>query len=170
MELWTYAPDQVNITIGGFYSVEGLADGTFVRISKDTKPLETARTTDGMVARRRVINDTYTIEITVMSGSPANNIFTRFWKIDEVTDLGKFPILIRDNSGTGYFFSNCAWVEQIPSLQFSTSVGNNAWIIRAHDGVLNIGGNSAQSNVENLAELALSGLPYVQRVLDAVGG
>ena len=104
-----------------------------------------------------------------MSGSPANNVFTRLWKIDELTDYGKFPILIKDHSGTGYFFSKSAWVEQIPTLQFSTSPDNNSWVIRAHDGVLNIGGNSEQSNIENLAELALSGLPYIQRVLDTIG-
>jgi hypothetical protein len=169
MELWTFIPEDVTVSIGAFYFVEGFSEGTFIEVSKDIQPLVTVRSTDGQVARRRVINDTYTIKLTVLRASAANNALTRLWKLDELTDQGKFPILIKDHSGTGYFFSKSAWVENIPSLQYSTSMESNTWLIRANDGVLNIGGNQPLTDLQNIADLSLSGLPYIERLLSSLG-
>lgn len=169
MSLWTYSPDDVDVLIGGFYKLEGIADGTFVKVTKDLPPFTTSRSTDGMVARKGVINSTYTIEISVLSTSPANNVFTRFWQADTLLNVGKFPILIKDNLGSGYFFSTTCWVEQIPSLEYSTSSTINMWTIRAHEGAIVIGGNDSQANIINAADYALSALPYARQILDRIG-
>lgn len=169
MNLWTYSPDDVNVLIGGFYSLKGIADGTFIKITKDLPPYTTSRSTDGMVARKSVVNSTFTIEISVLATSPANNVLTRFWQVDRLLNIGKFPILVKDSLGSGYFFSTTCWVEQIPSLEYSTSAVVNTWVIRAHDGAINIGGNDPQDDIINVADMALSALPYAQQILDRVG-
>ena len=169
MELWSYSPDQVDVLIAGFYEVEGFPEGTFIEITKDLMPVTTQRTTDGQIARKRVTNSTYTVRISLLAASAGNNLFTRLWRFDEETDLGKFPLLIRDRSGSGYFFSATTWIEEIPTLTYSTDMTTNTWVFRSNQGTLNIGGNSPQSDIENLTDLALSGLPYITSVIERLG-
>jgi hypothetical protein len=169
MNFFTYSPEDVDVLIAGFYKVEGLAEGTFIEISKDTMPLTSQRTTDGMVSRKRVTNSTYTVDISVMASSPANNLFTRLWRVDELTNLGKFPLLVKDGRGTGYFFSPTTWIETLPSIKYGTGMETNTWVLRAHNGIFNVGGNDPQSDIEILTDLALSGLPYIQQIINKVG-
>ena len=120
-----------------------------------------------MVARKYTSNSTFTVNITVMSGSPANDLFTRLWLLDEVTQKCKFPLLIKDSLGSGYFFSASTWFEVIPPLSYSTEYSNRVWGLRSNEGIIHIGGNDSVKDIENLANLILSGLPLVQQVLNA---
>lgn len=169
MDFCTYNSDDVDILIGGFYKVRGLSEGTYVKVKKDLVTNITVRSTDGMVARKKVVNSTFTVEITVLQASPANNTFTRLCKLDNVTGMGKFPLMIRDASGTGYFFSPTVWIEDIPELSFGTENNNKTWILRADSGEINVGGNDRQTALLDAADLLLSGLPYVKQVLERVG-
>lgn len=169
MDFCTYSSDDVDILIGGFYKVRGLSENTFVKIKKDLVTNTTVRSADGMVARKKVVNSTYTIEITVLQASPANNLFTRLWKLDNLTGLGKFPIMVRDASGSGYFFSPTVWLEDIPELSYGIGSTDKTWVLRADSGEINIGGNDRQTALLDAADLALSGLPYVKQLLDRLG-
>jgi hypothetical protein len=169
MSLWTYSPEDVVITIGGFYSIEGIPEGTFVDVKKDLMPFTAVRSTDGAVARTKVINTTYTIELSIMQSSPSNDMLTRLWQLDELTSQGKFPLLIKDTRGTGYFFSTETWIEGVPTLNFSSIRESQVWTLRSDMGYLHIGGNSENTAIEDVADLALSGLPYVQQVLQGAG-
>jgi hypothetical protein len=166
MNFWTYSPEDIQVLVGGFYRVDGLSEGTFVEVSKDVMPYTSSRSADGMVGRKFTNNNTYTVKITVMSTSAANDLFTRLWLLDELTQMAKFPLLIKDSIGSGYFFSASTWFEQIPPLSFSTSVENRVWGLRSNEGIIHIGGNDPISDIENVANMALSALPLVQQVLN----
>lgn len=169
MSFWNYSPEDVEILIGGFYPVEGLSSGTFVEVIKDIMPYTSSKSADGVVGRKYGSNSTFTVTITVMAGSPANDLFTKLWLLDEVTQMGKFPLLIKDSLGTGYFFSSTTWFEQIPPLSFGTDMGDRTWGLRSSQGIIHIGGNDPVGNIQNYANLALSGLPLVQQVLNSQG-
>lgn len=169
MDFCTYNSDDVDILVGGFYKVRGLSEGTYINIKKDLVTNTTVRSTDGIVARKKVVNSTFTIEVTTLQASPANNMFTRLWKLDNVTGMGKFPLMVRDASGTGYFFSPTVWIEDIPQLAYGTDNNDKTWILRADSGEINIGGNDRQTALLDAADLLLSGLPYVKQILDRVG-
>ena len=169
MNLWSYSPDDVVVTIGGFYSIEGIPEGTFINVKKDLQSMTSTRSTDGIVARAKVINSTYSIAISLMRSSPSNDMLTRLWQLDELTSMGKFPLLIKDTRGTGYFFSTETWIEEVPDLSYSDTVDSLTWGLRSDRGVIHIGGNDSNTAIEDLADLALSGLPYVQQVLSAAG-
>jgi hypothetical protein len=169
MNLWTYSPEDVLITIGGFYSIEGIPQGTFVSVRKDLPSFVSTRSTDGIVARTKVINSSYTIEITLMSTSPSNDTLTRLWQLDELTSMGKFPLLIKDTNGTGFFFSTETWIEVAPDLEYAETAGTFTWGLRSDGGMIHIGGNDENTAIEDIADLILSGLPYVQQVLSAQG-
>lgn len=169
MNFWSYSPEDVQVLIGGFYSVEGLADGQFVEVIKDVMPYTSTRSADGMLGRKHTKNNTYTINISVLAASPANDLFTRLWLADEITQKCKFPLLVKDSIGSGYFFSASTWFEVIPSLSYSTEMTNRTWGLRSNDGIIHIGGNDKPSDILNTANLILSGLPLVQQILEASG-
>ncbi len=165
MEIWTYSPDDVQVLIGGVVPVDGLAEGTFVEIKKDIMPYTSARATDGTVGRLRKTNSTYTVDITVMAGSPVNDLFTKFYLVDEQFGMGKFPFLVKDSLGTGYFFSPTTWIEIIPTLSYGTDMPTRTWGLRSNQGNMNIGGNDDASVVSELTTLALNNFPLVKDLL-----
>ena len=166
MALFSYCPEEVNVLVAGFIPLSGFVDGTFVNITKDVMPFSSARTADGTVSRLYNNDQTYTIEISLYNGSQTNDILTKLWQLDEITQKGKFPILIKDNSGTDLFFSTSTWIEQLPSMTKSTSVDTRTWVMRSSQAVINYGGNEEVSSLLNdLINAASSALPIVEGIL-----
>lgn len=170
MNFWSYSPEDIQVLIGGFYAVEGLADGTFVEVTKDVMPYTTTRSADRMTGRKYTNDSSFSVNISVINASPANDLFTRLWLLDEATQMAKFPLLIKDSLGSGYFYSSTTWFETIPPLSYSTDATTRTWGLRSNEGVIFIGGNDSQTAIENLANLALSGVPLVKQLLDNLGG
>lgn len=166
MSLWAYSPEDVQITIGSFFSLQGIAEGRFVEVVKDVMPYTSARSADGFVERKYTNNSTYSISVTLLRASPSNDTLSRLMNLDEATQNAKFPLLIKDSNGTGYFFSPSCWIESMPPLSYSTGEDTCVWGLRADSGVINVGGNDKVGVIEELANLLLSGLPLVQQVLN----
>lgn len=157
MSTRTYSPVDVNILLAGFYQVGGFTEGSFITISKDIQPYKTTRTADGKVARTFIKDDTYTITLNLASTSPANDILTKIYQVDSLTQYGKFPMFIKDNMGTSLFLAPTCWIKQVPDLEFSTKVTDRTWVIQATQCIPNFGGNEdASSALEDFAKVALS--------------
>ena len=166
MALFSYCPEEVNVLIAGFIPLKGFVNGTFVSISKDVLPFSAARTADGTVSRLYNNDQTYTIEITLYNGSQDNDILTKLWQLDEITQMGKFPLLVKDNSGTDLFFSTTTWIESPPVMAKSASVDSRVWVLRSSQAVINYGGNEEVSSLINdLVNIASSALPILEGVL-----
>lgn len=166
MALFSYCPEEVNVLVAGFIPLKGFVDGTFVNITKDVMPFSSARTADGTVSRLYNNDQTYTIEISLYNGSQDNDVLTKLWQLDEITQRGKFPLLIKDNSGTDLFFSTTTWIEQVPSMTKSASVDTRTWVLRSSQALINYGGNEQVSSLINdLVNLASSALPALEGVL-----
>lgn len=166
MSIFNYACDEVDILVAGFIPVEGLFDGTFVNIKKDILPFTARRTPDGSVARVHHRDLTYTITITLHSGSTSNDLFTKLWQLDEISQRGKFPLIIKDQSGTDLFASSTTWIESPPEIIKSTSVEARSWILRSSQAVINIGSNEdASSIIEDIFNSTISSIPGLQNIL-----
>ncbi len=165
--LFNYIPEEVTVLLAGIYSVEGYVDGTFVSVSKDVTPFTSKRTPDGTIARVYNNDRTYTIDITVHNGSKANDFMTLLWRADEISNgRGKFPVLIKDHSGTDLFFCTTAWIEQIPSVVKSNGIDARTWTIRASGGTINVGNNTEVAGVvDDLINLAIGSLPALEGLL-----
>ena len=158
--LFSYIPESVNCLIGGIIPVEGFVDGTFISVDKDEMPYSSVRMPDGTVARKKNTSQTYTITITLHNGAETNNLLTKMWQIDELTDRGKFPLLIKDQSGSDLLFSTESWIEGIPSMTKSNAIDSRVWVIKSAYAVINIGGNEEQSDLINdIVNIAASALP-----------
>ena len=158
--LFSYIPESVNCLIGGIIPVEGFVDGTFISVDKDEMPYSSVRMPDGTVARKKNTSQTYTITITLHNGAETNNLLTKMWQIDELTDRGKFPLLIKDQSGSDLLFSTESWIEGIPSMTKSNAIDSRVWVIKSAYAVINIGGNEEESSLlQDITNIAVSALP-----------
>lgn len=158
-----YSPSDVTITVAGLYSVTGFAEGTFVRIQKDTKQVTTIRAMDGSVSRIKSPDTGWKIEITLAQSSSANDIFSTLWNVDKVSGFGKFPLFIKDGSGSTMFMAATAWIEEIPDIIFSNQLETRTWKFAATDVLVNIGGNNDDSgDLESTLGLSASVLPILE--------
>lgn len=165
-DIFNYVPDSVQCLIGGLLPIAGFVDGTFINISKDTMPYTSVKTPDGTMARMYNADQTYTITITLHCGSSSNDVLTKFWQLDEITQRGKFPLLFKDLSGSDVFFSTNTWIENIPNISKSASVDSRIWVLRSSQATLNIGSNSTPSGIlQDLVNLAIGALPSLEGII-----
>jgi hypothetical protein len=158
--LFNYVPESVQCLIAGFIPIEGYVDGTFISVDKDEMPYSSVRMPDGTIARKYNNSQTYTITITLHNGAETNNLLTKMWQVDEITQRGKFPLLIKDQSGSDLLFSTESWIEGIPSLTKSNAIDSRVWVIKSAYAVINIGGNEEVSSLLNdITNIAVSALP-----------
>jgi hypothetical protein len=164
--IFNYNPDEIICVIAGITTIEGFVDGTFINVTKDVMPFSSKRTADGQVSRVYNNDQTYTIQITLHRGSPSNDILTKLWLVDELTQMGKFPLLLKDPTGSDLFFSATSWIESIPALAQSTTVDERVWTIRSSSAVINIGSNQEPSSlIEDIINAATGALPAIEGLL-----
>ena len=158
--LFNYCPESVNCLIAGFIPIEGFVDGTFISVDKDEMPYSSVRLPDGTIARKYNNSQTYTITITLHNGAETNNLLTKMWQVDEITQRGKFPLLIKDQSGSDLLFSTESWIEGIPRLTKSNAIDSRVWVIKSAFATINVGGNEEASNLlQDITNIAVSALP-----------
>lgn len=163
--IFNYNPDQVKVVVAGLMNLDGFVDGTFINISKDVVPFSSVRLPDGTVSRLYNNDQTYTVRITLHSGSGSNDFLTKLWYLDEITQRGKFPLMIKDLSGSDLFFSTNTWVEQPPAIVKSANVDARTWVLKSSSAVINIGGNGEPSGViDDLINLATSAIPGINGI------
>lgn len=161
MSLYHYSPKDVIVTIGGLYQINGYVDGTFINIVKDIKPFETTRAIDGEVARIYRKDTGYRLEITLAQSSPANDLLSAMYNVDIATQIGKFPLFIRDGRGSTTFMSLTTWIEDIPQVSFSNGMETRTWVFGCSQAALNIGGNAPMGTVESAAYFGAALLPLL---------
>ena len=166
INIFNYCPESVIILVAGFIPIEGYVDGTFVEVSKDILPFSSRRTADGTVSRLYNNDQTYTITLTLHNGSKSNDVLTKLWQLDEITQRGKFPLLIKDNSGSDLFFSTTSWIESTPTMTKSNSVDSRVWTLRSSQAVINHGSNLDPSSLLNdIANFATSAFPALEDII-----
>lgn len=158
--LFNYCPESVQCLIAGLIPITGFVDGTFISVDKDEMPYSDVRMPDGMIARKYNNSQTYTITITLHNGAETNNLLTKMWQVDELTQIGKFHLLIKDQSGSDLLFSTESWIEGIPSLTKSNAIDSRVWVIKSAFATINVGGNEEVSSLLNdITNIAVSALP-----------
>ena len=156
--LATYSPEDVIVSIAGFLPIEGLTEGTFISVSKDTPYFTTKESSDGVVSRVAHKSGLYTVQLTLMGTSPSNEVLTRMALLDNKTHIAKFPLIIKDTRGSTLLFSTSSWIESNPTTDYSIAVDNRIWSIKCAKAVLTVGGNTEQSDLMDDAIATISGL------------
>lgn len=162
MALSTYSPKDVIVSVAGFHTVQGYADGTFIKVSKDMKPFSTVRAMDGEMSRMYSQDDGYKVELTIMQSSSTNNVLSTLYNVDTATRIGKFPLFIKDSLGQSSFMAGTAWIEQIPDLTFGNQMETRTWVFGCSDAVIMFGGNEEVSQIEDALLVSSSTLPLLR--------
>jgi hypothetical protein len=119
-----------------------------------------------MTSRLFTNSQTYTIQVTLHRGSVSNDVLTKLWQLDELTQRGKFPLFIKDLSGTDLFFSTNTWIESLPNMVQSSSFDSRTWVLRSSQAVINVGSNQDASGIlQDLVNLASGAAQIVEGVL-----
>lgn len=161
MALKTYSPRDILVSIAGLHTVQGYADGTFVRIYKESAPFGMKRAMDGSVERLFNKDEGYKVDLTLAQSSETNNILSAIHNVDIATKAGKFPLLIRDMKGQTSFFAGTAWVEDIPEVTFSNGMETRTWIFGCTQAGLLVGGNGDVTSIESALLAGTSFLPVL---------
>ena len=136
----TYAADAVQIVVGGV-PISGLADGTFVSISRDEQAYNKVTGADGSTSRARTGNRSGNITITLQQTSPSNDVLSGFMLADEAGDEGVVPVLIKDTGGSTLCYASAAWVQQAPDQEFGKEISEREWTLDCARIDVFVGGN-----------------------------
>jgi len=156
--LFTYSPEDIQVAVAGILNITGFVEGSFVTISRDAPLFATTESADGMVSRVKRNSNTYTVSLSLMNTSESNDALTILAGIDHSTSVAKFPLLIKDSLGSTVFFATSAWIENLPSTEYSTTITNRNWNIRCASSTLFVGGNKEPSGGGEDATKILLGL------------
>lgn len=161
-----YSPEDVLVVLAGAITIAGMAEGTFISVSKEDSPFVTKVSADGVVSRSYTNSQVYNITLTLHSASSSNDALTKLWLIDEATQRGKFSVMIKDPLGSSLLYSNVGWVSKTPQLEFGDKITNREWVITCANADINYGGNESTDEMfEGLLSTQLGNIPAIARMI-----
>ncbi len=138
----TYSSQLVAITVNGnLITGSGFADGDFVKISRDVDSYSKVVGADGYISRALSANRGGSIEITLQSTSPSNDVLSAMAAQDELTQTGIGSVQVKDVSGRTICSAQNAWVKKLPEVTFGTEVGTRVWALDCDHLIMSVGGN-----------------------------
>jgi hypothetical protein len=161
MPLAMYDPTSVLMYIADAILVEDVMDGSFIQIVKDTQVFTSETSTDGEIYRKRSSNNNYTVTLTLSATSMTSRILHYLLIADLETSVAKFPLFIKDTSGSTLFHATTCWIESQPNITFSQRVEPRTWIIKA-TGITTLvyGDNYGESSIpEDIVSSLLGTIP-----------
>ena len=141
MSVRTYDPKNVIVTIAGI-PMSGFSDGTFLEVDRNEATWNTVVGADGFVTRGKTNNFTGTMTLTLKQSSPSNDVLSGLLALDEATNTGVFPILVKDLSGNSIYFSANAWITQYANSTFGKDINDRQWTLMLDSADIFVGSNS----------------------------
>lgn len=141
MAVRTYDPKQVIVTIGGV-PMSGFSEGTFLEVDRSEPTWNMVVGADGLVTRGKTNNFSGVMTLTLKQSSPSNDVLSAFMAVDEATNAGVVPVLIKDLSGNSIYFSARAWITQYANSSFGKDISDRSWILNLDEADIFVGSNS----------------------------
>jgi len=147
--VYTYNPAEVAVIVGGV-ALSGFAEDSIVSVSRDVQAYEKVTGADGRTSRARNPNKAGTITISLQHSSPSNDVLQAVALLDEASDAGVVPVIVRDGSGTSVHFTASAWVQKVPDSVRGTGISTVEWVLDCAEIDMFVGGNTEQrgANIE----------------------
>ena len=143
-----YDPKQVICTwtplspgIGSINVNQGIAEGTFINVSREKPVYAKSMGSDGEGTRVRSTDKSGTITVTLRAGSKTNDLLSTVLQVAENTGLGNLgPILVKDFTGRSLSSSPQAYLEGWPDTEFADDESDNDWVFICHNLIIFKGG------------------------------
>lgn len=144
----TYAPESLMIVINhptiGSHIINGVADGSFINISREVPASGLYVGADLTAARVVRGNRASSIGVTLHQASESNDVLALLLEYDQEvrSNAGLFSITIKDASGRSEWHSPQAFIAQEPDRSFGVDIENREWVIQCVSLKGRIGGNA----------------------------
>ena len=133
-----YDPREVTIVAGGS-SLVGLSPDTFVKIAIESGQYEDYPDLYGNYVRVLKSGVRAVVTITLTAFSSSNDVLSSFY-IADTKNAGRFPLMIKNNSGSTLFTCPDAYVAKYSDIELSGGSTNNEWDIICFNPTLFAGG------------------------------
>lgn len=140
-QTFQYDPSQVAFNVGGV-DINGFAEGTFVKISRNVEAFTTVVGSDGEATRVKSVNLSGLFTITLQQSSPSNDYLSGLANLDELSSTGAVPIYMKDVNGTTIAKCSVGWVKKKPDSEFSNVNSNREWVFETGNLQYFIGGET----------------------------
>jgi hypothetical protein len=141
MSVRTFDFKQVILTVGGI-PISGYTEGTAIEIIRNNPTWAIVVGSDGLVTRGKTNDFSGTLTITLKQSSPSNDVLSGFLALDEATNSGVVPVLVKDLSGNSIYFSARAWITQYPTSTFGKDISDRVWAMSLDEADMFVGSNS----------------------------
>ena len=127
--LYTYDPKLVTVIYGGVL-ITGFADGTFVKVSRNSDTFSLQMGVDGHATRTKSNDNSGKFEVTLSQASPSNPILYALWKIDQMAPLGVGvkPMIVKDLSGSSLHAAPTTWIVKPSDAEYAKEAGSRVWM------------------------------------------
>ena len=138
IEVKTYDPAQVNLTVGGFL-LSGYAPGTFIQLALDVPRFSDDQGVDGEPIRWDNKNPFSRLTVNLTQTSTSNAILSRLATADRYTQAGIFPIYLEEGGtpdapgsifGKPNYVSAQAWITGQANIGYGSDPIARAWDFR----------------------------------------
>lgn len=141
LQVRTYDPKQVIVTFGAI-PVSGYAEGTFINIERNGPLFEKTRGADGSIDRTNKNAFDFSVTLTLKQTSPTNQLLSAAAAVDQISNKGVLPLLVKDLNGATLFTAPQAWIEQDPNDEFGDIAGSREWVFATGPAAKLTGGNN----------------------------
>lgn len=144
-----YNPKQVQITYGGKSLKNGIADGTFITVTRTVPTGSWRGGSDGDGTIQVDPNRSATVELTYLAGSATNSILDDFRSSqDGATSIIQVGTLeISDFNGETEVFDDNAFIAGPPVVSFSTGEEQRTWTLICPKATINAKGSNAPPRI-----------------------
>jgi len=140
MSLKSYVPARVSVIVGTV-TLEGLAEDNFVDAERKTDVFSESISNEGKVTRTKSSDRRGSIKITLEASSDSNDYLSTLAITDDLTNIGTFPVYIKDNSGSDLATAPEAWITKIPNLKKGKELGKVEWNLSCAELIIFLGSN-----------------------------
>lgn len=152
----SYDPAKIVIVFGDV-SVHGFTDGDFVTAKYDGPQYFKILGIDGEVCRSRNPSKAGSVEITLLSSSPANDELSDILQNIQINgDTIAVPMSINDLSGRSLLTASKSWIKESPDLVFGKEISDRKWVIDCADLEIFYGGSDSNSLFDAAANFITS--------------
>ena len=130
MPVHTFDPANVIVSIGGT-PISGLADGTFVMVSRDEDAFSKVSGADGEVSRAKSNNRSGSLTLTLLQTSMSNDILSAIAALDEISNTGVVPVFVKEMGATKpltTLFACEGWIKKMPDASYGKEIENREWV------------------------------------------
>lgn len=136
----TYDPKSVSLIVGGV-PISGFADGSFIRVRRNSDAFSLSMGADGEGTRVKSNDKSGQIEVELAQSSLSNQFLSNLALADELNNAGIVAVLLKDGSGSSLHGAEQMYVKKTPDSDYAKDATSRVWILETDNLQNYIGGN-----------------------------